>query len=196
MPQDSSQPHHRPRSPRGSLTPERILDAAEALAEQGFAAVSMRGVAASLGAAPMALYNHFDTREELVAALLDRVLGRFEADAPTDDWVEDLRRFARAHRRLLTSHPWAVGPLFAKPVPGPSAQRIGGHALAILERGGHTGDAAIAAFSGLIALNYGWSSFTVASDLDAREGYGSDGHYELVLGALVDGLARGSTIGP
>jgi AcrR family transcriptional regulator len=139
----------------------------------------------------MALYNHFGTREQLVAALLDRVLARFAPDAPTDDWVEDLRQFARAHRRLLTEHAWAVAPLFANPVPGPSAQRIGGHALAILERGGHTGDAAVAAFSGLIALNYGWSSFTVATDLGTRDGYGSDEHYELVLGALVDGLARG-----
>ena len=195
MPKDSSQPHPRSRAPRGSLTPERILDAAEALAEQGFGALSMRGVAARLGAAPMALYNHFGTREQLVAALLDRVLGRFGADAPTDDWVEDLHRFARAHRRLLTEHPWAVAPLFANPIPGPSAQRIGGHALAILERGGHTGDAAIAAFSGLIALNYGWSSFTVAGDLDSRDGYGSDEHYELVLDALVHGLAGGSRIG-
>jgi len=195
MPEDSSQPHPRPRRPRGSLTPERILDAAEALAEQGFGAVSMRGVAGRLGAAPMALYNHFGTREQLVGALLDRVLGRFAPDPPTDDWAEDLRRFARAHRRLLSVHPWAVAPLFAKPIPGPSAQRIGGHALAILERGGHTGDRAIAAFSGLIALNYGWSSFAVGSDLESRDGYGSDEHYELVLGALVDGLAGGSTIG-
>ena len=101
MTKDSSQPYPRPRRKRGSLSPEVILDAAEAVAEQGFEAFSMRAVAARLGAVPMALYNHFATKEQLVAALLDRVLGRFEPPEPTDDWLEDLRAFARAHRQLL-----------------------------------------------------------------------------------------------
>src|SRR5215213_4652280 len=183
MPEDSSQPHPRPRRPRGSLTPERILDAAEALAEQGFGAVSMRGVAGRLDAAPMALYNHFGTREQLVGALLDRVLGRFEPAPPTDDWTEDLRGFARAHRRLLVSHPWAVAPLFSRPNPGLSAVRIGEHALGILRRGGLSDARAVAAFSGIIALNYGWSSFTTARDLEP-EGPAHD------VGAMLARLPR------
>src|SRR5690242_284838 len=102
----------RTRRPRGSLTPDVILEAAERVAEQGFESFSMRAVAARLEAVPMALYNHFKTKEELVAALLDRVLSRFEAPAPTDDWVEDMRAFARAHRKLLAEHAWAVAPIF------------------------------------------------------------------------------------
>ena len=169
----------------------------------------------------MALYNHFATKQQLVDALLDRVLGRFEPSPPTGDWVEDLRRFARAHRRVLSDHPWAVAPLFSSPSPGPSAVRIGEHVLGILLRGGLAGDGALAAFSGLIAINYGWSSFTTARDLDPEGpshdagamlrrlpptvfpptvavademgAYGSDAHYELVLGAFLTGLrAAGS----
>jgi AcrR family transcriptional regulator len=113
----------RTRRPRGSLTPEIILDAAEAVAEQGFDALSMRAVAARLEAVPMALYNHFATKEQLVAALLDRVLGRFEPPPESQDWLEDLRRFARAHRRLLSSHAWAVAPIFSNPSPGLSSVR-------------------------------------------------------------------------
>src|SRR3954470_24628974 len=101
-------PKPRTRRPRGSLSPEVILDAAEDVAARGVGALSMRAVADRLGAAPMALYNHFATKEQLVDALLDRVLGRFEAEPATDDWSEDLRLFARAHRRLLVRHPWAV----------------------------------------------------------------------------------------
>jgi AcrR family transcriptional regulator len=211
----------RSRRPRGSLTPEAILDAAEAVAaEEGFEALSMRAVAARLGAAPMALYNHFATKEQLVDALLDRVLGRFEPPPAGGDPAEDLRRFARAHRRLLTAHPWAVAPLFSSPSPGLNAVRIGEHALAILTGAGRSADEAVAAFSGVIALNYGWSSFTSARELApggpahevgamlaalpaaefpltvgvAREmgAYGGDAHYELVLGALVQGLRVGS----
>ena len=220
MPKDSSQPHPRPRRPRGSLTQEGILDAAEAIAAGGgFGALSMRGVAGRLGAAPMALYNHFATRDALVDALLDRVLHRFRAEPESEDWAEDLRGFARAHRRMLAEHPWAVAPLFSQPNPGLGAVRIGEHALGILRRGGFSGERAVAAFSGVIALNYGWASFTAARDLDARDAthevtamlsalpaehfpltvsvagamgaYGGDAHYELVLGALVSGLVSG-----
>jgi AcrR family transcriptional regulator len=214
MPKKSPQP--RTRRPRGSLTPEVILDAAEAVAAQGFDALSMRAVAARLGAVPMALYNHFATKEELVDALLDRVLSRFEPQPTSDDWTDDLREFARAHRRLLVEHPWAVAPLFTQPNPGMSSVRIGELALRILRRGGLSDARAVAAFSGIIALNYGWSSFTAARDLDPegpshdvgamlaqlpRSGYpltvdvaaemgayGSDQHYDFVLDRLLDGL--------
>ena len=185
----------RTRRPRGSLTPGVILEAAEAVAEQGFEALSMRAVAARLGAVPMALYNHFATKEELVAALLDRVLGRFEPEPPTDDWIEDLRRFARAHRRLLAHHAWAVAPIFTNPNPGPGAVRIGEVAFAILRRGELRDAEAIAAFSGLLALNYGWASFTAARNLDPA--YGSDEHYDFALEAFVTGLRglRGGSAG-
>lgn len=45
------------------------------------------------------------------------VLSRFEPELATDDWGEDLRRFARAHRHLLARHPWTVAPLFTQPNP-------------------------------------------------------------------------------
>jgi AcrR family transcriptional regulator len=177
----------RTRRPRGSLSPDAILDAAEAIvAADGYAALSMRAVAARLGSVPMALYNHFATKDALVDALLDRVLARFEPPPVTDDWAADLAAFARAHRRLLSQHPWAVAPLFARPNPGPAAVRIGEHAFAILARGSFTEEDAVAAFSGVIALNYGWSSFKNAPALDA--GYGSDAHYDFVLDRLVAGL--------
>ena len=201
----------RTRRPRGSLSPEVILDAAEAVAEQGFDALSMRAVAGRLEAVPMALYNHFATKEQLVAALLDRVLSRFEPPPTTGDWVEDLRAFARAHRTLLAAHPWAVAPIFTNPSPGLSSVRIGELAMQILKRGGLSNREAVAAFSGLIAINYGWASFTVERNLDVGSmlaalpaeifpltvataadwgAYGSDSDYEFVLGTFLGGLAK------
>jgi AcrR family transcriptional regulator len=185
----------RTRRPRGSLSREVILEAAERVAEQGFESFSMRAVAARLEAVPMALYNHYSAKEQLVAALLDRVLGRFEPPVPTDDWFEDLRAFAGAHRALLAAHPWAVAPTFANPSPGPGSVRIGELALQILTRGGLSDREAVAAFSGLIALNYGWASFTVERDPDvdtasAWGDYGSDADYEFVLGTFLGGLAK------
>jgi AcrR family transcriptional regulator len=200
----------RVRRPRGSLGRETILDAAERLAAAGFDGVTMRAVATELGAAPMALYNHFADKDALVDALLDRVLMRFQRSPPTGDWREDVKAFARTHRTLLTDHPWAVAQLFARPSPGLGAVRIGEHALQILRAAGFSSDGAVAVFSGVIALNYGWASFTTVRDesvgaalaqlpaehfpltLEAAAAlgaYGSDEHYERVLAGMVAGLA-------
>jgi hypothetical protein len=55
---------------RGSLTTGDILDAAERVAGEGFAALTIRAVAADLQASPMALYRYFATKDDLVDALL------------------------------------------------------------------------------------------------------------------------------
>jgi AcrR family transcriptional regulator len=152
----------RGRRPRGSVTAEGILDAAERVAAESYERLTMRAVAAELAASPMALYRYFATKDDLIDALLDRVLSRFEPDPPTDDWLEDLRRFAVAHHRVLAAHPQAITSLFNHPTPGRSATGIGELALGILRRGGLTGADAVAAFSGLLALNYGWAAFATA----------------------------------
>jgi AcrR family transcriptional regulator len=207
----------RRRRPRNSLTLDAILDAAEAVACDGFESLTIRAVATSLESSPMGLYRYFRTKDELVEALLDRVLGRIRLAPAGSDWVEDLRQFARGHRELLLEHPWAIAPLIRTPYPGPNVLPIGEHALAILRRGGVTGERAVALFSGIIALNYGWSSFAaarIASETEdgapvslpvpppgfpetmaaagAMSGYGSDGHYELALEALLGGIRVGS----
>lgn len=208
----------RPRRPRGSLGPDLILDAAEQVAAaQGFAALTLRALASQLDAAPMALYRYFATKEDLVNALLDRVLGRFEPPLTSDDWLDDLRRFAQAHRQLLVRHPWALAGFFSHPSPGLNATRIGEVAFEILSRAHFSDAEAVATFSGLLALNYGWSAFAFARDLEptfAAEqvraalaaipasvfpftavvavemaSYGNDAHYALVLEQLLTGVA-------
>ena len=88
--------------------------------------------------------------------------------------------------------------------------------MAILKRGGLSDAHAVAAFSGVIAINYGWASFTVArprpggpsADVEAMlkalpaevfpltvataaewGAYGADEHYEFVLDAFLKGQA-------
>lgn len=204
----------RTRRARGSLTPDAILEAAERAAAGGIDAMTVRTIAAELDAAPMSLYRYFATMDELVDALLDRVLGRFVPPARTDDWVADLGAFAQAHRAVLDAHPWAVPALFTHPNPGINATRIGEVALGIVRRGGVTGSSAVVLFSAVLALNYGWCAFStarsrvpqealaaglaaipaavyphtaaVAADLAA---YGSDEHYDEALATLLRGVA-------
>lgn len=209
----------RTRRPRSSLTVDGILDAAEVVATRGFDGLTIRAVAGELESSPMALYRYFTTKDELVDAILNRVLGRFEDSPPSDDWAEDLRTFALDHRRMLTRHQWAIAPLTLNPNPGPNALPIGEAALRILHRGGIDGDDAVATLSGILALNYGWASFvsgkqrTPASGRDVvvasppamaeafpltvgvagpMSRYGSDDHYETVLRQLLQGIVAAS----
>ncbi len=60
---------------KGEQTAARILDAAEALfAERGYAGTSLRDVAEAVGLRTPSLYNHFESKELLYAAVLDRVV--------------------------------------------------------------------------------------------------------------------------
>lgn len=61
---------------KGERTRERILDAAEALfAERGYEGTTLRDVAARVKLRNPSLYNHFESKESLYAAVLERGLG-------------------------------------------------------------------------------------------------------------------------
>lgn len=164
MPPTITPPDDRARRKRGSVTADEILLAAEKVATSGFDALTMRAVATEMGASSMALYRYFSTKDQLVDAMLDRVLGRITFSPPTDDWSADLIAVARAHRAVLAGHPWVIVPLFTHSNPGINATIIGEAIFGILDRGGVRGAAAVAGFSTILALNYGWFAFRTARE--------------------------------
>ena len=65
---------------KGSLTAERILDAAEPLfAERGYEGASLREIARRAQIQQPGLYNHFASKADLYAAVLDRALSPMAA---------------------------------------------------------------------------------------------------------------------
>ena len=62
-----------PPTRKGERTAQRILDAAESLfAEKGYSGATLRDVAAAAGIRTPSLYNHFDSKDSLYAAVLER----------------------------------------------------------------------------------------------------------------------------
>ena len=60
---------------KGEKTAQRILDAAESLfARSGFEGTSLRQITLSAGITEPGLYNHFSSKQDLYAAVLDRAL--------------------------------------------------------------------------------------------------------------------------
>ncbi|MGH0029493.1 MAG: TetR/AcrR family transcriptional regulator [Myxococcota bacterium] len=111
----SSAPFDRSPAParKGERTAERILDAAEALfAEKGYEGTALRDVAAAVGIRTPSLYNHFDGKDRLYAAVLDRGFGPVLAlldrviEAPPaerpgpGEMIETVMRLLAAHPHL------------------------------------------------------------------------------------------------
>jgi AcrR family transcriptional regulator len=93
---------------RKPLTRERVLEKAIALADQeGIEALSMRKLGHALGVEAMSLYNHVASKGALVAAMVDRVVERFELPDDEPQWDEAIRRCAVSAHDLLIEHQWA-----------------------------------------------------------------------------------------
>jgi AcrR family transcriptional regulator len=120
------EPEARPR-PSVPLDRARIVTAAIKLADgEGLEALTMRKLAAVLGASPMTLYRHVARKEDLIDLMLDHVVGEHDlAGVPSGDWRSDLIVLARQQRAAALRHPWSIVPV-ARPSLGP-------HAIAQLE---------------------------------------------------------------
>ena len=97
------------KGPKPALSLARIVDAGVRIADsEGLDAVSMGRVAASLDTAPMSLYRHVSSKDELVRLMVDAAWGDSPGPAPTgEDWRAGLSRWAWGFRAALRRHPWA-----------------------------------------------------------------------------------------
>jgi AcrR family transcriptional regulator len=98
------------KGPKPALTLARIVDAAVHVADtEGLDAVSMGRVATELGAAPMSLYRHVSSKEELRRLMVDAAWGDSPGPlAPGMTWRDGLSRWAWAMRANARAHPWVV----------------------------------------------------------------------------------------
>ena len=109
------------RGPKPGLTVAGIAGAAIALADaEGLAAVSMRRLAAELGAGTMSLYRYVPGKAELVDVMLDTVFGELTDPPPDADWRTALEHYARNGWALYQRHPWAAS-AETRPVLGPNS---------------------------------------------------------------------------
>lgn len=97
---------------KGGETKRRILETAITIfGERGLEACTMRDLASEVGIKAPAIYNHYDSKEEVLAAAMEYILGRFFweqvaslDDHPIEGWLEQIVcghvRFQLEHRRL------------------------------------------------------------------------------------------------
>ena len=210
----------RARRPRNSITRDEIIRVAVAICEnEGVDALTIRAVASAMGAAPMSLYNHVATKDELLDGVLDEVMGRLRVATDTSKpWQDELASFALALASHLDAHRWAVLALMTRPDPGDRTTAVGEVAIAAALRGGLDASRAVTAFAALLSLVYGRAAFLAAAERPSAQpagevearisgaslsefpatasvaselvGYASSVHLERAVRALIDGLAH------
>ena len=68
----------------------------------------MRRLAQGLGVEAMALYNHVQNKDDIVAGILDLVAAEVAPPSDDDDWKTALRDWAVASHEAFTRRPWAA----------------------------------------------------------------------------------------
>jgi AcrR family transcriptional regulator len=122
---EAREPSQRPTLSRGEIT-RAAVELADA---GGIQAVSMRRIAARLGAGATSLYWYVASKEDLFELMADEVIGEIPLPGrQSPNWRQNLRTIARTTRATLKSHPWVVQ-LGIQPGLGPKTQRYARAAL-------------------------------------------------------------------
>jgi DNA-binding transcriptional regulator YhcF (GntR family) len=122
----------------GGLTRARLVQAAiEAADQEGLEAVSMRGVAAKIGAPVTSLYRHVANKDELLRLMVDATLAEQAHPAPVAEWRERLQTGARLEWALVKRHPWIARVMtLTRPLPSEASLEHADWMLGALEEAG------------------------------------------------------------
>jgi AcrR family transcriptional regulator len=107
--------------PRGSrrgaaLSLDQIAEVALAIADhEGLEAVSIRRIARELGSGAMSLYHYFDSRDELLDLMSDRVAAEMVVPELPEDWRAAVQAIALQSRDTFRRHPWLHSALRGSP---------------------------------------------------------------------------------
>ncbi|TDD57148.1 TetR family transcriptional regulator [Kribbella antibiotica] len=126
------------KEPPRRLDPQRVIDSALTLAdEEGTAAVTLRRLAQLHGVTPMALYRHFKDKDDLLAALGDRLLSSVALPEPSNEpWDQQLHAVLTAFVTALRTHPRLADLTLLRMLVSEDGLQISERLMEILTEGG------------------------------------------------------------
>ena len=146
------------KSQRATLTRERILSAAVELADDiGIDTFTIRKLATALDTAPMSIYHHIASKEEIIDGLVDIVFSEIELPPTDSDWKSAIRRRCISTREVLNRHPWAAPLMESRLNPGPATLRHHDAVLGCLRNGGLSLQMTAHAYAILDSYLYGFA---------------------------------------
>lgn len=146
-------------TPQPALTRDSVVNAAAALvAEEGYQALSMRRLAGVCGVAPMTLYTYVGTKDELLQALMNRVLASVDPVAdPATTWQEQIAATFRAVRLRLLEHAELLPVAATQRIEGVAAYRGAEVLFAALRTAGLADGRIVQAFDALVSYTIGFT---------------------------------------
>lgn len=164
------------RAGRKPLDAAAIATAAVAIADaQGVEAVSMRKIAAVLGVGTMSLYHYIKTKEDLLAAMDDIIMGEILL-TPRElkgDWKQAMTAIAIHTRDAYRRHPWALTIQTKGGQPGLNGLRHMEQSLAALSSTGLGFEEMFAIIVIVDDFVFGHSLRAIGGDLQTQEAEGS-----------------------
>lgn len=194
-----------------------VRKALKVLDEHGLPKLSMRKLAAELGAAPMSLYWHVPTKDALIELCLDEVYGEFDLPAPDAEWEAAVRGMMHSFRRLAHKHPWWLRGMGEFNTIGPNAVAMADSMLEPMLRAGLSTAAAARSLSTVSSFVVGYAMAEVnfigrggmdapppdlakiadlyrekhpryVAMLDEQELWSLEGQFEFGLNCVIDGI--------
>jgi TetR/AcrR family tetracycline transcriptional repressor len=153
------------RPARRPLTPGDVVAAGvELLDDVGLAGFTTRALADRLGTYPATLYWHVGNRSQVLAAIVEHVLGEMNVEDPRSiGWKEWLRHASGEYRRVVHAHPHLAPVLVSQLVVNAPATRLVETVLAVLDGAGFRGQDLALAFNAYVGSLVGWVSVELAA---------------------------------
>ncbi|MBE7190779.1 TetR/AcrR family transcriptional regulator [Jatrophihabitans endophyticus] len=190
------------RRARGSISRAQIVEAAHRiLARSPSDQVTVRSLAAELHAAPMSLYRHMDSKDDVLDEVVDELLARVRPPRVREsDWRRYLTSAADAFRAFLVEQPAALHVYLRHPVSSPAALARMEAMLRAFRSAGCSARQAERAYAsvhtytiGFAALEANRAEYVAASDsteIDTRlAGFTTARQFRAGLDYLLDGIA-------
>ncbi|MDX6260080.1 MAG: TetR/AcrR family transcriptional regulator, tetracycline repressor protein [Kribbellaceae bacterium] len=135
MPPTSSQTAKR-------LDPHTLATSALEIADaEGLDALTIRRLAQLHDVTPMALYRHFSDKDDLLAAVGDRILADIALPEPTEDpWDVQLQALLTVFTTALRPHPKAAGLTLYRILVSPDGLALAERTMELLVAGGFSTD--------------------------------------------------------
>ncbi|HEY5303648.1 MAG TPA: TetR/AcrR family transcriptional regulator C-terminal domain-containing protein [Acidimicrobiales bacterium] len=205
-PTASSKASRRPRkrTPRGTVSRDRVVEAAvRAVSESRYDTITIRSLANDLGVAPMTIYRHVRSRDELLDEVADVIVAKHWRPKQIEDWRRWLVDASLRFRWILVEHPAVLQVYLRHPVDSPAAVERMDEIIARLKEVGYRQAEAMKAFAALHTYTIGFAALEVSraqrsgklitsSDAlrDQLNSFTTGQQFKVGLEFLLDGIVR------
>jgi len=168
--------------PRTHTHDEFIDEAIRIVDEEGLDALTLRRLGAEIGVSYTAMYTYFESRDHLIAALIDRMTNEIIAGVePVGDSVlEQVVAIAMSSRRALARHPRLVSAYVSSTAPTPQGNAATLAVVALFEQAGLSGPDLVRAYRIVESYVFGATIFDFGAAPDhlsiRRQRYLDTGH--------------------